>query len=207
MSSIQLRTYAFIDSMQPQSAAHVAATTPGDPALAGMSQLFIEVAPGNANFQVADIALKAADVRPGMQIVEREYGLLEVHSRTQEEVLAARAAVLDFLGLTIADRIRPVVTSTQIITNVTAYQAQLINKWRKGNLLLPRQSLFVLEASPAAYVCLAANEAEKAANISIVEVRAVGRFGRVFIGGTESEVLAAKEAAEACLEGIEGRAQ
>jgi ethanolamine utilization microcompartment shell protein EutL len=142
-----------------------------------------------------------------MQIVEREYGLLEVHSRAQEEVLAAGGAVLDFLGLTIADRVKPVVTSTQIITNVTAYQAQLINKWRKGNMLLPRQSLFVLEASPAAYVSLAANEAEKAANISIIEVRAVGRFGRIFLGGTESEVLAAKEAAIASLEGIDGRAQ
>lgn len=205
--SFQLRTYAFIDSMQPQAAAHVAATTPGDPAIAGMSQLFIEVAPGNAIFQVADVALKAADVRPGMQIVEREFGLLEVHSHTQEEVLAAGAAVLEFLGLTEADRVKPMVASTQVITNVTAYQAQLINKWRKGNMLLPRQSLFVLEASPAAYVSLAANEAEKAANINIVEVRAVGRFGRVFIGGTESDVLTAKEAAVACLQELEGRAQ
>lgn len=203
--AFQLRTYAFIDSMQPQAAAHVAATTPGDPAVAGMSQLFIEVAPGNSVFRVADIALKAADVRPGMQIVEREFGLLEVHSRNQEEVQAAGAAVLDYLGLKESDRVKPTVASTQIITNVNPYQAQLINKWRKGNLLLPSQSLFVLEASPAAYVSLAANEAEKAANINIIEVRAVGRFGRVFIGGTESEVESAMKASIACLEQMEGR--
>ncbi len=205
--AFQLRTYAFIDSMQPQAAAHVAATTPGDPAIAGMSQLFIEVAPGNEIFRVADVALKAADVRPGMQIVEREFGLLEIHSRTQEEVLAAGEAVLDYLGLTQNDRVKPKVASTQIITNVNPYQAQLINKWRKGNLLLPSQSLFVLEASPAAYVSLAANEAEKAANINIIEVRAVGRFGRVFMAGTESEVETAMKAAVACLEQMEGRAE
>ena len=203
--SLQLRTYAFIDSMQPQAAAHVAATSPGDGPVAGMSQLFIEVAAGNAIFRVADVALKAADVRPALQIVEREFGLLEIHSRTQEEVLAAGEAVLDYLGLTINDRVKPKVASTELITNVNPYQAQLINKWRKGNLLLPRQSLFVLEASPAAYVSLAANEAEKAAAINIIEVRAVGRFGRMFIAGTESEVQAAMEAAVECLAQVGGR--
>lgn len=193
--SFQLRTYAFIDSMQPQAAAHVAATCQGDVPVAGMSELFIEVAPGNEIFRCADIALKAADVRPALQIIEREFGLLEIHSRTQSEVLAAGEAVLAHLGLTEADRLKPVIASSQLVTNVNPYQAQLINKWRKGNLLLPRSTLFVLEASPAAYVTLAANEAEKAANISLIEIRAVGRFGRMFIAGTESEVESARKAA------------
>ena len=180
----QLRTYAFIDSMQPQAAAHVASTCQGDVPIAGMSELFIEVAPGNEIFRCADIALKAADVRPALQIIEREFGLLEIHSRTQSEVLAAGQAVLEYLGLKEEDRVRPKIASSQFVTNVNPYQAQLINKWRKGNLLLPRSSLFVLEATPAAYVTLAGNEAEKAANISLIEVRAVGRFGRLFISGT-----------------------
>ncbi len=201
----QLRTFAFIDSMQPQAAAHVAATSPGDVPVAGMSELFIEVAPGNEIFRVADIALKAADVRPALQIIEREFGLLEIHSSTQAEVLAAAEAVLEHLGLQETDRVRPKVASQQFITNVNPYQAQLINKWRKGNMLLPRDSLFVLEASPAAYVSLAANEAEKAANINIVEVRAVGRFGRLFVSGTESEVQSAAKAATASLEALGGR--
>lgn len=193
--SFQLRTYAFIDSMQPQAAAHVAATCQGDVPVAGMSELFIEVAPGNEIFRCADIALKAADVRPALQIIEREFGLLEIHSRTQSEVLAAGEAVLAHLGLTEADRMKPAIASSQLVTNVNPYQAQLINKWRKGNLLLPRSTLFVLEASPAAYVTLAANEAEKAANISLIEIRAVGRFGRMFISGTESEIDSARKAA------------
>ncbi len=204
--SVQLRTYAFIDSMQPQAAAHVAATCQGDVPVAGMSELFIEVAPGNEIFRCADIALKAADVRPALQIIEREFGLLEIHSRTQSEVLAAGEAVLDHLGLTEGDRLRPTIASSQLVTNVTPYQAQLINKWRKGNLLLPRSTLFVLEASPAAYVTLAANEAEKAANISLIEIRAVGRFGRMFISGTESEVESASKAAMAALQEL-GRAE
>jgi ethanolamine utilization microcompartment shell protein EutL len=201
----QLRTYAFIDSMQPQAAAHVAATCQGDVPIAGMSELFIEVAPGNEIFRCADIALKAADVRPALQIIEREFGLLEIHSRTQAEVKAAGEAVLDHLGLTERDRVAPKVASSQFVTNVNPYQAQLINKWRKGNLLLPRSSLFVLEAAPAAYITLAANEAEKAATISLVEVRAVGRFGRLFISGTESETKTASEAAIAALNALEGR--
>ena len=132
----QLRTYAFIDSMQPQAAAHVASTCQGDVPIAGMSELFIEVAPGNEIFRCADVALKAADVRPALQIVEREFGLLEIHSRTQSEVQAAGQAVLEYLGLKEEDRVRPKIASSQFVTNVNPYQAQLINKWRKGNLLL-----------------------------------------------------------------------
>jgi len=205
MSNFQLRTYAFIDRMQPQSASHVAATCQGDVPIAGMAELFIEVAPGNEIFRVMDIALKAADVRPALQIVEREFGLLEIHAASQAEVLAAGEAVLEHLQLRQADRVKPQIASAQFVTNVSPYQAQLINKWRKGSLLMPGSSLFVLEVAPAAYATLAANEAEKAANITVVEVRAVGRFGRVFLSGTESEVLSARDAAVAALESMSGK--
>jgi ethanolamine utilization microcompartment shell protein EutS len=191
--------------MQPQSAAHVAATCQGDVPIAGMAELFIEVAPGNEIFRCADIALKAADVRPALQVVEREFGLLEIHSRTQAEVEAAGSAVLDHLGLAETDRVRPKVASSQFVTNVNPYQAQLINKWRKGNLLIPGSSLYVLEVAPAAYVTLAANEAEKAADIRLIEVRALGRFGRLFVSGTESDVQAAARATTAILDDLDGR--
>ena len=203
--SFQLRTYAFIDRMQPQAAAHVAATCQGDVPVAGMSELYIEVAPGNEIFRCADIALKAADVRPALQVVEREFGLLEIHSRSQAEVFAAGQAVLEYLQLKETDRVKPKVASAMFVTNVNPYQAQLINKWRKGNLLIAGRSLYVLEVSPAAYVTLAANEAEKAADISIVEVRALGRFGRLFISGTESDVQAAASACTKVLGEVEGR--
>jgi len=203
MSDVSLRTYAFIDRLQPQCAAHIAATCQGDVPLAGNAELFIEMAPGNEVFHVADVALKAADVKPALQIIEREFGLLELHSNSQAEVLAAGAAVLAELGLTEEDRVKPTIASAQFITNVHPYQAQLLNKFRKGALLIPGESLFVLEISPAAYAGLAANEAEKAADIKVVEIRAVGRFGRVFLSGTESDVSSAREAAIAGLVGVE----
>ncbi|HEX3826170.1 MAG TPA: BMC domain-containing protein [Sporichthyaceae bacterium] len=205
MAEFQLRTWAYIDRMQRQAAAHVAATCQGDVPIAGMAELFIEVAPGNEVFRVADIALKAADVRPALQIVEREFGLLEIHSAQQAEVRAAGDAILSHLGLTENDRLKPKISSTQFITNVSPYQAQLLNKWRKGSLMLPGDSLFILEVAPAAYVSLAANEAEKAATITLVENRAVGRFGRMFISGSESEVKAASAAAIEALEQLSGR--
>jgi ethanolamine utilization microcompartment shell protein EutS len=203
MSDVSLRTYAFIDRLQPQCAAHIAATCQGDVPLAGNAELFIEMAPGNEVFHVADVALKAADVKPALQIIEREFGLLELHSTSQAEVLAAGAAVLAELGLTQEDRVKPTIASAQFITNVHPYQAQLLNKFRKGALLIPGESLFVLELSPAAYAGLAANEAEKAADIKVVEIRAVGRFGRVFLSGTESDVASAREAAIAGLMDVE----
>lgn len=203
MSDVSLRTYAFIDRLQPQCAAHIAATCQGDVPLAGNAELFIEMAPGNEVFHVADVALKAADVKPALQIIEREFGLLELHANGQAEVLAAGAAVLAELGLTEDDRVKPQIASAQFITNVHPYQAQLLNKFRKGALLIPGQSLFVLEIAPAAYAGLAANEAEKAADIAVVEIRAVGRFGRVFLAGSESDVATAREAAIAGLMGVE----
>ena len=203
MSVVSLRTYAFIDRLQPQCAAHIAATCQGDVPLAGNAELFIEMAPGNEVFHVADVALKAADVKPALQIIEREFGLLELHANSQAEVLAAGSAVLAELGLTEEDRVKPEIASAQFITNVHPYQAQLLNKFRKGALLIPGESLFVLEMAPAAYAGLAANEAEKAAEIKVVEIRAVGRFGRVFLSGSESDVATAREAAIAGLMGVE----
>jgi hypothetical protein len=169
-----------------------------------MAELFIEMAPGNEVFRAADIALKAAGVRPALQIIEREFGLLEIHSEQQAEVLAAGRAVLDELGMVESDRLKPQIASTQFITNIHDYQAQLLNKWRKGSLLIPGASLFVMEVAPAAYIALAANEAEKAATIEVIEIRAVGRFGRMFLSGSESEVATARDAAVAALESVEG---
>ncbi|TCK20669.1 BMC domain-containing protein [Pseudonocardia endophytica] len=205
MSTPTLRTYAFVDRMQPQCAAHIAATSPGDVPLAGMAELYIEMAPGNEVFRAADIALKAAGVRPALQIIEREFGLLEIHSEQQAEVLASGDAVLAELGMSESDRLRPQIASTQFITNVHPYQAQLLNKWRKGSMLMPGQSLFVMEVAPAAYISVAANEAEKAADITVIELRAVGRFGRMFLSGTESDVQAARDAAVVALEAIDGQ--
>jgi ethanolamine utilization microcompartment shell protein EutL len=205
VSPPSLRTYAFVDRMQPQCAAHIAATSPGDVPLAGMAELYIEMAPGNEVFRAADVALKAAGVRPALQIIEREFGLLEIHSEQQAEVVASGQAVLDEFGLLETDRVRPTIASTQFITNVHPYQAQLLNKWRKGSMMMPGQSLFIMEVAPAAYISVAANEAEKAASITVIELRAVGRFGRMFLSGSESEVQSARDAAVAALEGMAGQ--
>ena len=203
--AITLRTFAFIDRMQPQYAALMGTMMNGDVPIAGMAELYIEVAPGNAVFQVADIALKGADVRPGMQIVERVFGVLELHSRSPDAVRAAGSAILRELGLSEADRVRPTVVSSQVITNVDPYMAQLINQQRKGSLLLPGQSMLVLEISPAGYAVLAANEVEKASDVSLVMVSSIGASGRVIAAGTTSQVEAARAAILETLPTISGR--
>src|SRR3990170_8549060 len=181
--------------MQPQYAAYVGATVQGDIPVAGMAELYIEVAPSNEVYRIADVARKAADVRPATQYVEREFGLLEVHSFDPSAVRAAAEAIFGLTGLTANDAMTPEVASSQVITNVDPYQAQLINKFRRGALLVPGQTLLVMEIAPAAYVTLAANEAEKAANIDQVFISNVGRFGRLMVSGSESEVLAARDGA------------
>ena len=200
-----MRAYAYIDSMQPEFAAYVGATVQGSPPVAGMAELWIEVAPANEAFRLMDVALKAADVQPATQYIEREFGLLELHSWSQSEVKAAAEAIFAVTGLTEDDRVRPKLASQQVVTNVDPFQAQLINKMRRGSLLVPGQTLLIMEVEPAAYITLAANEAEKAANISQVYITNVGRFGRYYAAGTESEIEAARASAIAAIEASAAR--
>jgi hypothetical protein len=140
-----------------------------------------------------------------VQVVERLFGLLEVHSADQAEVRASGAAILDALGVQADDRWKPIIHSSQIIRRVDAHQTQLINRNRNGMMLIADQTLYVMEVEPAAYAVLAANEAEKAANINIVEVRPFGSFGRVYLGGEERDIMAGYTAAVQAIEDLTGR--
>jgi ethanolamine utilization microcompartment shell protein EutL len=202
---LDLRALLQIDRLLPQFAAYTGATVQGSIPLSGDTILVGEMGPGNEVFRVVDVALKAADVQAVSQIVEREFGFFILRSPINAEVTAAREAVLDHLGMTLTDRRKPQVESSQIITSVEPFQAQLLNKWRSGSLLVPGESLGIVECSPAAYIAAAANDAEKVASIKIVEVRTVGRFGRLFISGSESDVGAALTAAVETIEAFEGR--
>jgi hypothetical protein len=200
-----LRVYSYLDRMQPQYAAFVGTITQGDLPTEGMASLYVEVAPGNEVFRLVDIAVKSTEARPGAQLVEREFGMFEVHSRTQAEVLEAGRIVLERLGLNVEERIKPFIASVQIITNVDPYQAQLLNRFRRGSMLVPGETMLVLECAPAAYINYACNEAEKGANIKILHVSSVGRFGRMWLSGSEAEILTARNAAVKALEELEGR--
>ncbi|MBU0494427.1 MAG: hypothetical protein KKA73_21860 [Chloroflexi bacterium] len=203
---VDLRSYVFIDSLQPQMAAFIGSTARGFLPLAGDASLWIEISPGIEINRITDIALKATNVRPAVQVVERLYGLLEVHAPSQADVRAAGAAILEALDLRPEDRWKPQVYSSQIIRHVDGHQAQLVNRNRNGSMLIAGQTLYVMEVAPAAYAALAANEAEKAAHITIIEVRPFGSFGRVYLGGEERDIMAGYGAAVAAIEGITGRA-
>jgi ethanolamine utilization microcompartment shell protein EutL len=199
-----LRVYCYLDRMQPQYAAFVGTVTQGDLPTEGMASLYVEMAPGNEVFRTVDIAVKATEAKPGAQIVEREFGMFEVHSLNQAAVLESGRIVLERLGLNKEDRIKPQIASTQLITNVDPYQAQLLNRFRRGSMLVPGETLLVVEVAPAAYINLACNEAEKKSNLKVVHVSSVGRFGRMWLSGTESEMVTAREAATQALDALEG---
>ena len=202
-----LRCYCLLDRMQPQYAAFIGTVTQGDLPTEGMASLYIEMAPGNEVFRTVDIAVKATEVKPGAQIVEREFGMFEVHSLNQAAVIESGEIVLSRLGLKIEDRIKPTIASTQVITRVDSYQAQLLNRFRRGSMLVAGETMLVLECAPAAYINYACNEAEKKAGIKIIHVSSVGRFGRMWLSGSESEIVTARDAATRALESLEGIAE
>ena len=205
--TVELRSYVFLDSLQLQHAAFLGTVARGFLPLPGDASLWIEISPGIEINRITDVALKAVEVKPGMKIVERLYGLLEVHSSNQADVRAAGAAILEALELKEEDRLKPRVVSSQIIRNIDPHQVQLINRMRHGHMILAGQTLYVMEVQPAAYAALAANEAEKRAELNILEVTAFGSFGRVYLGGSERDIMAGYQAAIDAIEGVSGRSQ
>ncbi len=201
----ELRCYVFIDSLQPQFASFLGTVAQGFLPVPGQASLFVEVSPGMDIMTVTDVALKATDVTPGMMIIERLYGMLELHSDSQADVRQAGRAILEALELKEDDRIKPELVSSQVIRNIADYHTQLINRSRHGDMILPGQTLYVMEVAPAGYAALAANEAEKAANINILEVRAFGSFGRVYLGGEERDIDVGHRAAEQAIRDVTGR--
>ena len=205
VSTVELRAFGIVSRMQPRYAAYEATVADGDIPLMGMAQLFVELSPGNEIYRLADAALKATAVRPSSQVVEREFGMLSLHADDPQVVAEAGRVILERLGLVAEDRLRPQIVSENLVTNITPFQAQLINRFRKGSLLVPGQTLLVVEVTPAAYILLAANEAERAADVDIIDIRPVGRYGRLYVAGDESTVLEARDGVRRGLEAIAGR--
>ncbi len=201
---VTLRAYQFLDSLQAQLTAHICTTCRGYFPVPGMASLFVEIAPGMQIHRLIDRALKDTDVQPATLIVERAFGMLEIHHDDKGQVLAAGQAILDQLGAVETDRIRPRVVSNTVIRSIEPYHAMIIDKIRFGSMIEPGQSLLVMETEPAAYVAFAANEAEKAADITLVDVTPFGAYGRLYLCGSESEIDSASQAASAAIESISG---
>ena len=202
---MELRAFTVLDSLQPQVTGFLQTVAQGFMPLERQASLLIEIAPGIAINQLTDAALKNTDVQPGMQIVERAYGMLEVHHDDQGQVRQAGDAILERMGARVQDRLKPRIVSSQIITGLDNRQSQLINRMRHGDMIVAQQTLYILEVHPAAYAALAANEAEKASPIHILEFVSFGAFGRMWLGGGEAEIHEAARAAEGALASLDGR--
>jgi ethanolamine utilization microcompartment shell protein EutS len=202
---MELRALTVLDVLQPQLTGFLQTVCAGFMPLENEAAAFIEIAPGIAINQLTDAALKATTCRPGMQIVERAYGMLELHDRDKGQVEAAVDAIVAQMSVTREQRLKPKIVSSQIITGIDGCQSQLINRMRHGDMLTAGQTLYILEVYPAAYAAIAANEAEKAAPVHLLEVVTFGAFGRMWLGGWEAEIRAAVDAAESALREIRGR--
>lgn len=202
---VELRTFAYLDRLQPQFAGYLGTNMRGYLPVVGMAAMFVEIAPGMLINRVADAALKAAFVQPGFMIVERSFGILEFHSKAQADVRHAGDAALKNLGLAVEDRIKPKVLSSDIIHKVNDYHAQVVNVNRLASMLIAGQDMYTMEVVPASYIALAANEAEKSAQITLVDVRVFGAVGRLYLSGREADVERAAKAAEMAIANVVGR--
>ena len=208
-TSVELRVYLPIAGLRRQFAAYLGTPTRarGYPPLEGDHALIVEVAPGLAIERVTDLALRAApECEPGILFVERQFGVLEVHSRNAAEVEKAGQAILAGIGRSPADQLAPRLLYSDIIEDVTDQQAVVINRSRQASMLLPGQALLICEMAPALFAAVAANEAERAEpGNTLVDVTMIGASGRVYIAGTSDGVARARTAIENLLASLEGR--
>ncbi|MEC9466573.1 MAG: BMC domain-containing protein [Myxococcota bacterium] len=203
--SVNLRTYTFLDSLQPQLTAHVCSTCRGFWPVPYEAALYIEIAPGMAIHKLLDRALKETRVHPATIVVERAFGMVMLHSHDKGEVISAGEAILNELHVDESQRLKPRLVTNEIIRSIEPDHAQCVNKIRYGSMITPGESLLIIESEPAAYISLAANEAEKAANVQLLECQSFGAFGRLYMSGSEAEIDCAAEAAIAALESIDGQ--
>ncbi len=195
----ELRSFIFIDQLQPQTLAYVATWMRGSLPRRNMAAQIIEIAPGLDVEALTDVALKGADVTAGLLVVERQFGTLEFHSRSTAEVQAGAQAVLDALGARAEDAAPPRILASKIVTRIDRQHAFLINRNKLGSMIVAGESLYLLECQSASYAILACNEAEKQANIKVIDYRMIGPNGRLYLAGDEAEVRNARDAAEAAL--------
>jgi hypothetical protein len=200
----ELRAFVYLDRIQPQFTAYLGANMRGCLPVVGMAATIVEIAPGIAINQVADAALKSSFVQPGLMVVERSFGVLEFHSKTQADVKHAGEAALQSLGATMEQRVKPKILSSTIIHKVNDYHTQVVNVSRLASVLIAGQDMYIMEVVPAAYIALAANEAEKNAQITLVDCRLFGAVGRLYLGGKESDIERAAKAAETAILNIVG---
>jgi hypothetical protein len=205
----ELRVYLLVEHLQRQLAAYLGTPTRGRgyPPLEGSHALIVEVSPGLAVERVIDLALKSVDaVEPGLLYVERQFGILEVHSDDLADVERAGEAILAGIGAHAHDQLRPQVLFSDVIEDITDQHAILINRTRGASMVLPGESLLVVEMTPALFATVAANEAERAApENTLVDVQMIGAAGRVYVSGTTEGVERAREAITSVLAAVHGR--
>ena len=204
-SAIELRGALFIDQMQPQFAATVAANSDGYFPVVGEAAFWLEVRPGIVINRLMDVALKKCAVTPGELVTERSYGTLEVHGPDQGQVREAGRLILQAAGVGADQGLKPNVLTDETIRKVDSHHAMLINRTRAGMLLLADDTLYTLEVNPAVWVLRAANEAEKASPIRIVGLGWNGAVGRLRLAGSDAEIDAAVAAVHRSLENVAGR--
>ena len=205
----ELRVYLTVEDLQPQFAAYMGTPTRarGYPPLAGQHALIMEVAPGLMIERVIDIALKAdADLEPGILFVERQFGILELHGDDAAKLLEVGSKILDGIGLTEGDQLRPSILYTDVIEDISDQHAVIMNRNRQASMIMPGETLLIFEMVPALYAAIAANEAEKAApGLTLVDCQMIGAAGRLYLSGRTDDVHRARERIETVLGAIGGR--
>ena len=201
---MELRAFATIDRLQRQFTGFIGSTALGYYPVPGQAALFMEIAPGIEINSLTDIVLKRANVWLGAMVVERTYGMLEVHADSPADIEEAGRVILENLGIDISQRLKPKILSSVVIERTDPYMTQIVNRFRAASMMLSEDTMYILEVVPAGYAGLAANEAEKNADITLVHVSVFGASGRVYLSGSVSDVDAARKAAEEALTNLSG---
>jgi ethanolamine utilization microcompartment shell protein EutS len=125
--------------------------------------------------------------------------MMQVHHEDQGEVRAAGEAVLSAAGLEESDRAPCEILQNKIIRAVEQDHAIAFTGLAWGQMVLAGDSVLIMEAQPAAYLSIACNEALKAAEVNLIDIRVFGATGRLIMAGSEAQIDYAAKAATTAL--------
>lgn len=201
-AGFDLRTFIFIDQMQPQLAQFIAKDNRVYDPKEYDAAILLELAPAMEIHRMIDLALKATNVRLGSVVTERVFGLMQIQHEDQGEVKEAGDAVLRQAGLTPKDRTRVELVTNMVIRGIEQDHAIYFTGTSKGNMVLAGESVFILEVAPAAYLTVSCNEALKAGNVKLINMVPFGATGRLVMSGPEAEIDVAAAAAVKVLDDL-----
>lgn len=187
----ELNSFIKIDRLQPKTAKYLSKLSLGSEVPANCSVALLHITSVPDAEKALDILLTSANVTPNVCVFDGRGGWLGIHAVLADELHIAIEQVMNELNLSFSTTKQAKPPSHQLISKITKEHADIIGKRCKGHKITAGDSLMIVDVIPAVHTLVAVNEAEKNADIEVVDYKITGSSGRLYLSGCDTNVRCA----------------